>query len=128
MKHLHQASQNQLYKFSYFENLQEITFEETLNNFFYFEFFNNQYLLINEVGCLSHIFVFNSTLFHPMEFGIVTGPIEQAVPVERENARYLVTRGATHPCYVGGTNIWKLNGNNLEVCYQILPFISSIKY
>lgn len=115
MKYLHQASQNQIYKFNYFENLQEIAFTEKLRNFFSFEAFERQYLLINEDRCLSHIFAFNSTMFYPIEFGIVTGAIDQVVPVFRDDTVYLIINGKSDECYISGTNIWELKDNNLEV-------------
>lgn len=117
IKNIHRAAQHQLYKFKYFENLQEISLEEKLNNFFYFEFFNEQYLLINDDSCMSHIFVFNSTmaLFQPLQFQIVTGPIDQVVPVVPQTSTYLVTRGMTDQCLIGGTSIWELKDNVLKV-------------
>lgn len=114
LKHLQKTAQNQLYKFRYFENLQEITFNDKLRDIFSFEFSSNKYLLINEDGCTSHIFIFNSTMFYPIKFHIVTGQIDQIVAVKRKNKNYLVTRSTFDECLVRGTNIWELN-KNLEV-------------
>lgn len=117
LKNLHHAAQHQLYKFKYFESLQEISLPEKLNNIFYFELLNKQYLLINDDSCMSHIFVFNSTMaiFQPLQFKIVTGPIDQVVPVVQQTSTYLVTRGITEQCLIGGTNIWELKDNVLKV-------------
>lgn len=115
IKHLQKAAQNQLYRFRYFDSLQEISFNENLRNLFSFEFSGNKYLLINGDGCLSHTFIFNSTMFYPLEFGIVTGQIDQIVPVKRKNKNYLVTRSTSDECLVRGTNIWELIENTLKV-------------
>lgn len=66
---------------------------------------------------MSHIFVFNSTMamFQPLQFQIVTGPIDQVVPVVPQTTTYLVTRGMTDQCLIGGTNIWELKDNVLKV-------------
>lgn len=88
---------------------------QKLNSYFNFETNNKQYLLVNEKSCLSHLFEFNSRQFIPVKSGIVTGKLEQVVPVYRDDSFHLVSRGAEEGCLVAGINIWSFKNNIMEV-------------
>ncbi|XP_074039462.1 female sterile (1) Nasrat [Leptinotarsa decemlineata] len=114
--YLYEKTKSQIYKFKYFDDFQQLSFQNNIKHVFYFEYQNSNYLLVNENNCISHVFAFNGTVFHPLIENIKTGSIEQVVPVYDENDIYLVIRGVEEgKCNVVGTNIWKFTDKNLDM-------------
>ncbi|KAJ8919572.1 hypothetical protein NQ315_002194 [Exocentrus adspersus] len=118
VSYMYEAVKKQIYKFMYFEQLQTITFKNPVQFVYYFQFGNNNYLLVNEEACTSQLLIFKGTAFE--HFAIVeTGRIEQAVSVVGDtDGMFLVTRG-TGECATEGTNVWRFDSEAVEVYYKI---------
>ncbi|KAG5895615.1 hypothetical protein JTB14_017724 [Gonioctena quinquepunctata] len=113
--YIYEKTKPQIYRFKYFENFQQLSFKNSIKHVFYFEHKDSHYLLVNENNCLSHMFIYKDTEFHPWAEHIQTGSIEQVVPVFNEDGVFLVVRSDSteQKCSIGGTNIWKLTNNSL---------------
>ncbi|CAG9819512.1 unnamed protein product [Phaedon cochleariae] len=118
--YLYEKAKTQIYKFKYFEDLQELSFAKDLKYVFYFAHENSSYLLVNE-DCLSHLLEFNGTKFNKISKGQPTGLIEQVVAVWDDNDLYLVIRGPSEEqkCTkktksLTGTVMWKFENTSLQ--------------
>ncbi|XP_008192894.2 uncharacterized protein fs(1)N [Tribolium castaneum] len=105
--------QNQIYKFSYLENLQMLNFQNEIEQVFSFEDRDRVFLLISErKNCESYLFTFGDKFrfVQSLHFGLVA----QIIPVRVNNLLYLVVRNQAFysTCKVQGTNLWQVIDNH----------------
>ncbi|VEN49229.1 unnamed protein product [Callosobruchus maculatus] len=123
IKYLSGMTESQIYKFKYFEEWHEMIFNHSVRHTFYFEYNNNQYLLVNEDNCQSHILVFRSFAFFPVTTA-ETGDISQTIAVRNGNkALYLVTNnkesGKSGRCPNDATSAWEFEEGKLELMFKM---------
>ncbi|CAG9856275.1 unnamed protein product [Phyllotreta striolata] len=117
----YEKTKQQIYKFKYFEDLQQLPFNHTINNVFNFELNEIPYLLVNYDTCLSDMLVYSGSRFVLYSSNIPTGTLEQVVPVTNKKKMYLVTRRSESSLCGGtnGTNIWEFDGDTLKLNYVL---------
>nr|CAH7764967.1 unnamed protein product [Callosobruchus chinensis] len=107
----------------YFEEWQEMIFNHSVRHTFYFEYNKNQYLLVNEDNCKSHMLVFRSFTFFPVTT-VETGDISQTIVVRNGNeALYLVTNNnrseKSGKCSNHATSAWEFEEGKLELMFTM---------
>nr|CAH7764968.1 unnamed protein product [Callosobruchus chinensis] len=123
IKYLSGMTESQIYKFKYFEEWQEMIFNHSVRHTFYFEYNKNQYLLVNEDNCKSHMLVFRSFTFFPVTT-VETGDISQTIVVRNGNeALYLVTNNnrseKSGKCSNHATSAWEFEEGKLELMFTM---------
>lgn len=119
MTEVHNATQNQLSKFQYFEESQTLQFPATINHIKPFRHGNDQFLLVSmENSCFSELWKLLPTGGYAKIKTMETGSFSQIELVVAQNLLFLVTRSPNlhFPCsFTLGTILWKWINEELQV-------------
>lgn len=116
MTDIYHKLKRQIYKFDYLEKLQTLKFHRKIAYFYYYEYQNNFYLIINEQKkCESYLFFFDESSFRFIK-NIHFGLVAQIIPIHIQNSLFLVVRNqlSYSLCKTQGTTIWQINGTEFK--------------
>nr|XP_031838334.1 uncharacterized protein LOC116429477 [Nomia melanderi] len=107
LKHLKHYSEKQIYRFSSFDYLQVIEFDNRIVSLHHFELEGLDYLMISYSTCHMHTYLFTGKKFELVANVPNFGIIDRWTTFRHNGSVYFLTSG-TQDCGKNYTNLWKL--------------------
>ncbi|XP_076237942.1 female sterile (1) Nasrat [Calliopsis andreniformis] len=111
LNQLKHFAEKQVYKFSSFDYLQIIEFDNRIVSLHYFDLDGSDYLLVNYDTCHMHVYLFTGTKFELLNSVPNFGVVDRWSTFRHLDTVYFLTSGPDS-CGRGPVNLWKLEEDN----------------
>ncbi|XP_076659708.1 female sterile (1) Nasrat [Halictus rubicundus] len=126
LNHLKRAAEEQIYKFSVFDYLQSIEFDDRIVSLHHFELDDSDYLMISYSSCHMQMYLFTGGKFELVANVNDFGVVDESITRNYNGTLYFFTSG-TSGCGRNSENLWKLENNMFEHVWSLGRKINSRK-